>query len=194
VDHLGVVPVAQRDILLGMMDIGAIWQEQTAYKTPLLYFLPPGATRAWGVCQARWFVAGDLALGAVLDPQFDPMRTVVLETGTGEEGTACSSRPIVTITELNNPNDLTTEVDFKEDGFLVLADVNYPGWEAFLDGERVPLLQADYAFRAVRISSGAHVVEFRYWPLSFWGGLILSAATSILMIVLLLIRRPSGPI
>jgi uncharacterized membrane protein YfhO len=64
----------------------------------------------------------------------------------------------------------------------VLADVNYDGWNAFLDGERVPLLQADYAFRAVRVPAGKHTVEFRYTPLSFWGGLILSVAVLLVLI------------
>jgi uncharacterized membrane protein YfhO len=81
------------------------------------------------------------------------------------------------------------EADFPQDGFLVLADVNYPGWSAFLDGERVPLLQADYAFRAVRVPAGKHSVEFRYEPLSFWGGEILSAAVLLVLIAVGLFGR-----
>ncbi|MFN2297525.1 MAG: hypothetical protein ACK2UB_01660, partial [Anaerolineales bacterium] len=32
----------------------------------------------------------------------------------------------------------------------------------------------DYAFRAVRVPAGGHVVEFRYTPLAFWLGAVLS--------------------
>jgi uncharacterized membrane protein YfhO len=74
----------------------------------------------------------------------------------------------------SDPNAVRIAVDFPAGGYLVLADMNGDGWEAFLDGERVPVLQADYAFRAVRVPAGGHAVEFRYTPLAFWLGAVLS--------------------
>ncbi|HEV2122165.1 MAG TPA: YfhO family protein, partial [Chloroflexota bacterium] len=59
-------------------------------------------------------------------------------------------------------------------GFLVLSDSYYPGWQAYVDGERVPLCRANFLFRAVPLSPGAHEVTFRYAPLSFSIGLTLT--------------------
>jgi hypothetical protein len=119
-------------------------------------------------------IAPEDAWKAVTDPQFDPAHTVILELGKGSEGADCISPPVVSKTAEGDPNTIRIEVDFPADGYLVLAVMNDHGWEAFLDGERVPVLQADYAFRAVRVPAGKHVVEFTYTPLAFWVGALLS--------------------
>jgi hypothetical protein len=176
------LPAAQRGRLLGMMDVGAVWEWPAGAESPSLRYLANGAVRAWGVCSARWTIGPDDSWQALIDPQFDPAQTVILEVGRGDEGRPCESAPEVSLAGTGDPNLVRAEVDFPRDAFLVLTDVNYDGWNAFLDGERIPLLQADYAFRAVRVPAGKHTVEFRYIPLSFWGGLILSAAVLLVLI------------
>lgn len=57
---------------------------------------------------------------------------------------------------------------------LFLSDSYYPGWKATVDGAIVPIYRANYAFRAVYVSSGNHQVVFTYDPLSFKIGAILS--------------------
>jgi hypothetical protein len=178
---LETLPADQRDRLLGMMDVGAVWEWPAGAELPSLRYLPGGAARAWGVCHAVWAISAEDARRAVLDPAFDPARTVILELGSGEEGAACAAPPQVAVAAGGDPNAVRVEADFPEDGYLVLADMNDQGWEAFLDGERVPDLQADYAFRAVRVPAGKHVVEFRYAPPAFWSGAI---ATAVLLILL----------
>ncbi len=49
-----------------------------------------------------------------------------------------------------------------EGGYLVVADSFAPGWSAAEDGRPVPVLRADYAFRAVPVSPGTHEVVMRY--------------------------------
>jgi hypothetical protein len=176
------LPDSQRVRILGMMDVGAVWEWPASADSPSLRYLGDGAKRAWGVCRARWMIGPEDAWQAVIDPAFDPRQAVIVETGRGEEGAACLSEPMVALEPSHDPNLVRVDANFMQDGFLVLADVNYPGWSAFLDGGRVPLLQADYAFRAVRVPAGEHVVEFRFTPLSFSGGLILSAGMLLALI------------
>lgn len=64
-----------------------------------------------------------------------------------------------------------------EPGLLILSDSWFPGWEATVDGERVPVLRVDHALRGVVLPAGEHRVEFRYRPASFRGGALLSVAT-----------------
>ena len=54
----------------------------------------------------------------------------------------------------------------------MVADTDYPGWEAAVDGQPVPILRANVAFRAVEVPAGEHVVEFRFRPASARNGLI----------------------
>ena len=50
---------------------------------------------------------------------------------------------------------------------LVLSDMYYPGWKAFVDGEETKIYRADYTFRAIPLNAGTHQVEFVYDPISF---------------------------
>lgn len=47
-------------------------------------------------------------------------------------------------------------------GTLVLADTNYPGWTATVDGVATPIGQADLVMRAVPLGLGDHEIRFRY--------------------------------
>jgi uncharacterized membrane protein YfhO len=56
---------------------------------------------------------------------------------------------------------------------LILSDTWYPGWEATVDGRKVPIYQAYSALRGVVLEAGFHRIEFRYRPASaLIGGLM----------------------
>jgi hypothetical protein len=59
-------------------------------------------------------------------------------------------------------------------GLLVLGDNYYPGWKAYVDGREVPIERVDYLFRGVRVGAGVSTVEFRYEPVSWRIGWIVS--------------------
>lgn len=59
------------------------------------------------------------------------------------------------------------DVKTEKDGLLFISDTYYPGWKAYVDGNEQKILRANYAFRAVVVPSGNHIVEFRYEPDSF---------------------------
>jgi hypothetical protein len=59
-------------------------------------------------------------------------------------------------------------------GYLVMSDLYTKDWKAKIDGHEVPLLNANYAFRAVYLPDGQHQVEFYYRPASFTIGETLS--------------------
>jgi hypothetical protein len=68
------------------------------------------------------------------------------------------------------PNQVKISVRANGAGWLVLSDVWYPGWQATVDGAVVPVMKADYLFRAVAVPAGVHQVRFSYRPLSFYLG------------------------
>ena len=82
---------------------------------------------------------------------------------------------------------MTIEATATNLGYLVLTDTFYPGWKATVDGESVPILQANYLFRAVPISPGRHTVMFEYAPQSFALGLSITAATLVGIVILLMV-------
>jgi uncharacterized membrane protein YfhO len=58
----------------------------------------------------------------------------------------------------------------------VLTDSWFPGWKATVDGKNAPIHRVDYLIRGVSVPAGAHTVEFRYQPLSWRIGWIVSLA------------------
>ncbi|MGO4523606.1 hypothetical protein AB4097_01945 [Microvirga sp. 2MCAF35] len=63
-------------------------------------------------------------------------------------------------------NSVALDVESSDNGILVLHDINYPGWEAWVDGERRPILRANLLFRGVEVGPGRHRVEFHFRPMS----------------------------
>ena len=89
--------------------------------------------------------------------------------------------PLPKIVE-HSPNRVTIDAYLSEPGLLVLADAYYPGWKAFVDGKETKIYRANYVMRGVFITGGRHVVEFRYDPLSFEVGVIISLASLVLVV------------
>jgi hypothetical protein len=91
----------------------------------------------------------------------------------GDNNPDSSSARIVTY----NEDRVHIEIMAAAPGFLVLTDLNYPGWEALVDGREQPIYRANYLFRAVSLDRGKHRVEFRYRPRSVKWGALASLAT-----------------
>jgi uncharacterized membrane protein YfhO len=72
-------------------------------------------------------------------------------------------------------------------GLVLLTDTYYPGWKAYVDGERTELLEADYLFRGVAVPEGEHQIEFVYDPASFKIGVALSLSAIVCMLAMLAI-------
>jgi hypothetical protein len=67
------------------------------------------------------------------------------------------------------PQRFVVQADIGCSGLVVAGDSYYPGWRAWVDGERRPVQEVD-AVRAVRADAGRHIIEFRYRPASvYWG-------------------------
>jgi hypothetical protein len=107
--------------------------------------------------------------------EFDPRDAVILEEepeGFEEpSGGNVEERAKVVSYE---PERVVVEATFASPGFLVLADMYYPGWVAEVDGERSKIYRANYLLRAVFLGEGKHTVEFKYMPGPYRVGRVIS--------------------
>ena len=61
--------------------------------------------------------------------------------------------------------------------WLFLSEAYYPGWVAEVDGRPVKIYRANFAFRALYLSPGLHNILWRYDPILFKIGLLISLTT-----------------
>ncbi len=140
-----------------------------------IYERPGVFPRAWLVHRAEVQADGDALLARLNDPAFDPRQTALVE-----QALPCSLSPpsrgaeeTLRITAHSN-NTVALEVKAASDGLLVLSEVVYPGWRVSVDGERVPIVRADYLLRGVCVPAGTHHVTFSFLPASLIVGVTIT--------------------
>lgn len=150
-----------------------------------LRFLP----RAFFVQRASWFDEDEAILDQLQHADFDPRSLVILKgQGDAHYGRLASlnGSPYGEVAIVGyRPTEIRLSVDAPSDGWVVLLDTYFPGWQASVDGRPVQVQQADFAFRAVEVPAGRHQIEFRYRPLSFQVGAFLSGGAALACLIIL---------
>ncbi len=72
------------------------------------------------------------------------------------------------------PGEVVLNVNTAEAAFLVLADAYYPGWQASLDSQLIPIYQTNLVLRGVFVPAGEHEIIFQFKPMTLKIGLGLS--------------------
>jgi len=73
------------------------------------------------------------------------------------------------------------QVEAARGDMLVLSEVFYPGWRAWVNEREVEILRANYLFRAVPLTEGTQRVRLLYDPLSFKIGLGVFGITVVML-------------
>ena len=89
-----------------------------------------------------------------------------------------------------SPNLKEIEFSSDKEDILHIQDAFYPGWKAIVDGEEKEILQSENVFMAIPIvSNGQHLVKIEYRPESFQNGKVVTLASVMIILFLLLIAR-----
>jgi len=145
-------------------------------QTLYLYRNPQAAPRAFITTNVTAVNSISAALQTLTSPGFTPCGVATVEAANlslplpAQPG--CTGTATITAYE---PNAVRIHAQSPTDGFLVLSDAYYPGWQVTVDGEGQPLYRADGVFRGVRIPAGDHDVRFMFRPMRVIAGGSLSA-------------------
>jgi len=142
-----------------------------------------GAARVRLVPTAHRVTTDEEAALHLRDQRFDPDRNILLHDapvslveGPGRTSAAASDpiggRAVITHEDTRG---LVVEAVAPQDGFLLLADMFYPGWRAEVDGVPTPIYRANISLRGIALPKGQHTVRFTYEPTSFFRGLLITA-------------------
>jgi len=139
----------------------------------------------------RWVACGlqvdnaDQAIAKVTQKQVDYVNEVILEVEDASAEPLCGEHiPAEINLKTSGPSKILLEIDSPNPGYLVIADVWYPGWQAIVDGYPTPILHANFLFRAVALPSGEHEVVIAYQPKGFYWGVVVSGCALAGLIIL----------
>jgi hypothetical protein len=180
---------AQYKQLLQLMDVGAVETLSRSEPFGVRFQAFDGQRVRLAACGRR-AASPDEAREWVLEEGTDFDRQVILEELAALPDDDCQP-PAAADTLLDQrevmldedgPNRLELVIPAGPPAWLVLSDVWYPGWRAWVDDQPAELLRANYLFRAVRLPAGEHRVKLVYQPFSFFVGLLLCALTLVVLV------------
>ncbi len=171
-----------------------IYEEPTEKDTTYVHRLNQAGPRAWLVNRVE--IADDAAiLQKIADPNFDRWQIALLEPGaepfldeTLQENDnlirnplPASRFPLPVSRFTAQPSHLTLQVTTDAPALLILSEIDYPGWQATVDGQSSPTLRADYTLRAVPVTAGEHTVELTFRPFSFISGAVITVLSLVVI-------------
>ena len=89
-------------------------------------------------------------LSYLKSPEFDHQTTAVLEKDPGRSFPSLPSSPAwrANIVGYRN-NNIALDVETAENGLLVLSEIYYPGWKAYVDGKETEIYRTNYNLRGM---------------------------------------------
>jgi hypothetical protein len=162
------------------------WRKTGSFGEVELYENLRALPRAWLVPKVE-AASSEEALRRIRgqDEHFDPRQTALIETDNKTHVAfppeEFESQAVARIASYE-PNRLAIETVAGKRAALVVSEINYPGWEATIDGQPTTIFTANYLLRAVIVPEGQHRVEMRYTAPAAKRGAIITALTLLALI------------
>ncbi len=133
-----------------------------------------GAMPIVTVGQEPRFLNDESTLNAITSSAFQPRQVVYLPADARDRVSeaGCANAHITNL--IRSPHHISFEVSTPAATMATVAQTYYHPWKAFIDGEPVPIWRANYAFQAVRVPGGNHLVELVYRDYTFAIGAVLT--------------------
>lgn len=139
--------------------------------------------RAFPVHHAR-VIDKEQVLFLLDNPAFDPRKVVLLEEpakGHLSPSPKPETESAVYITSYEN-NEIKIEARMADNGFVVLSEKHYPGWNSYLDDRPAKIYRGDYILRAIYVPEGIHQITLRYEPESYKKGLYITIVSLLIVV------------
>lgn len=157
-------------------------------RAPIVPEQPPGAVFMDAAC---WHPGNSSLKAGLLAADWQPLRQVHL-LGVGDCPPVSDESPAqaVVTSVAETPNQIIIEVQTETGGLLYIPNTDYPGWQAFVDGQSARILRANLAFMAVEVPAGANEVRLEYHPWWLLPGTLASLFSLIVTLVLFRSKNP----
>ncbi len=140
---------------------------------------------AWFVTNVLYVKGADQEMAAI--NSFDPRKEAIVSEEfkplIDEKKLGTTTNATIKLTDYH-PDHLTYEYSAPNDVIAVFAEIWYDkGWNAYVDGNKIPYFRANYILRAAQLPGGNHKLEFKFEPASYYTGENISLAASILLVI-----------
>ena len=126
---------------------------------------PHAFGNAWFVDSIRWVESPDEEIQALFD--INPLQTAVMDItwkdklpGYNVLEQTTDSDAYIILSNYANPGHLIYESSNFQPQLAVFSEVFFKTWKAYIDGEEIPLVRANYILRALPVPAGKHTIEF----------------------------------
>ncbi len=143
---------------------------------------------AWFVNNVVLVADADAEIAALGKHNLQATAVVDKRFSTQLDGKTFTLSPLSTINLSSySPNKLVYDYNAPSKQLVVFSEIYYnKGWDAFIDGKKVPYLRANFVLRALTIPAGKHNIEFKFEPRIWVIGERISFVGSLLLILLII--------
>jgi len=155
---------------------------------------PSAFGNAWFVRGIQWVNTPNEEIEAIGDADLKAVAFIDTCWRSKVNGEIAMTQPAkIELTRYANPGNLFYDSESNEDGLAVFSEVYYKTWKAYVDGEEVPVIRANYILRAIEIPAGKHQIEFRckdeLLVKTQWISICSSSIIVILILLLVVFRK-----
>ena len=164
------------------------------------YFLVPdqqtgnfSASKNDSAMGAAWFVKNVQTVNGPVEEikaldNFDPAQTAFIDKAQDANipQLAFDSTAKIKLTKYTN-DEIEYVSDAKSEQFAVFSEIYYSaGWNAYVDGKKMPYYKVNYLLRGMPVPAGHHTIVFKFEPASYKTGYTLATIGNILLYLFLI--------
>lgn len=150
-------------------------------------------------CGNAWFVKGSVLVNSADEEiqalkDFNPKATAIVDKRFKNELKPFRLDTLGSIRlKSYSPDELVYESNASSQQLAVFSEIYYEaGWNAYVDGKKVPHFRTDYVLRGMIVPAGKHTIDFKFEQESVKIGEAVSYAGSILLILIIGITVITG--
>jgi len=144
---------------------------------------------AWFVSEYKFVDNADQEIASL--NTLDASKTAVIDKRFENElsGLSIASDSMATIDMVEyKPDMVKYKSKTANEQLAVLSEIYYAdGWQAYVDGEKVPHFRADWTLRAMRVPAGEHEIVFKFEPHDYFFSRKVSTFSSLAVVLLLIL-------
>jgi hypothetical protein len=164
--------------------------QNNAAKQPIVIPNKMACGNAWFVDSIRFVATPDEEFKSL--ENFNPKTTAIVHEEFNEQiKSNVVARDFAATVKLTKytPDELTYQYTSGTNAPIIFSEIWYRGnddWKAYIDGKYTPHFRANYILRGLWAPPGNHEIVFRFEPRSYYTGKKISAASSSILLIVIL--------